>query len=371
MSGTSSTDQNPGLISSSTQTKLSEAGGNTESAEIAVVIGRFQGFHLGHYQLLKTALNTAPQLVVVLGSSFHARSVRNPFTSQERIAMIKACLTVEEQARTQFVAVRDYYDDQRWAQAVQNEVMACFPQARRISLIGHFKDASSYYLRRFPHWQLIETENSTQFDATAVRRVLFEAENIDISLSVLESMLALEVRQFLRAWCQLPPYVALVEEYKRLQEYKQAWAKAPYPPIFCTVDSVVQTHQHVLLIQRGGFPGKGLWALPGGFLDPHERLQRAAIRELREETRLAVLDSSLEAALRDIKVFDHPDRSQRGRTITHAYYFDLNMDHFPEIEADDDAAAAKWVPIADLIEMEDQFFDDHFHILDQFLRLTK
>ena len=79
-----------------------------------------------------------------------------------------------------------------------------------------------------------------------------------------------------------------------------------------------------------------------------------------------MLDSTLETALLDVKVFDHPDRSQRGRTITHAFYFDLNMDHFPEIEADDDAAAAKWVPIADLIEMEDQFFDDHFHILDQF-----
>lgn len=338
--------------------------------DVAVVIGRFQGFHHGHAELLQTALKKAPQVLVILGSSFHARSVRNPFTWRERAAMIKANLSADEIDRIQFIPVRDYYDDQRWAQAVQNEVMRCVPQAKDICLVGHFKDASSYYLRRFPHWHLLETENHSNFDATAVRRVLFEAENIDISLSVLESMLSLETRQYLKAWCQLPAYAALVTEYKGLQAYKAAWSTAPYAPIFCTVDSVVKTNQHVLLIQRGGFPGKGLWALPGGFLDPHERLQRAAIRELREETKLALLDSTLEAALVDVKVFDHPDRSQRGRTITHAFFFDLNLDHFPEIEADDDAAAAKWMPIAELNAMEDQFFDDHFHILDQFLKLT-
>ena len=338
--------------------------------EVAVVIGRFQPFHLGHAHLLQAALAAAPQVVVVLGSSFHARSVKNPFSWQERIAIMKATLDEATKERVQFVAVRDYYDDERWAKAVQAKVMQVHPNAKSYTLVGHFKDASSYYLRRFPHWQLLECENTTQIDATAIRRILFEAESLEVSLAVLESMLPLAVRQYLKAWSTLPAYAALVEEYRGLQKYKAAWASAPYPPIFCTVDSVVCTNQHVLLIQRGGFPGKGLWALPGGFLDPHERLQKAAVRELREETKLAVLDSTLENALVDVKVFDHPDRSQRGRTITHAFYFDLKLDHFPDIEADDDAAAAKWVAIADIVEMEEQFFDDHFHILDQFLQIS-
>lgn len=340
-------------------------------SDVAVVIGRFQPFHCGHLRLLQAALAAAPQVVVVLGSSFHARSVKNPFTSQERIAMINATLDEASKARIQFVAVRDYYDDERWARAVQTKVSAAHPEAKTFALIGHFKDASSYYLRRFPHWHLIECKNEAQIDATSIRRVLFEAENVEVSLAVVEAMLPLAVRQYLKAWSSLPLYRALVEEYRGLQKYKAAWANAPYPPIFCTVDSVVCTNQHVLLIQRGGFPGKGLWALPGGFLDPHERLQKAAVRELREETKLAVLDSTLENALLDVKVFDHPDRSQRGRTITHAFYFDLKLDHFPDIEADDDAAAAKWVAIADIAGMEEQFFDDHFHILDQFLQISE
>jgi bifunctional NMN adenylyltransferase/nudix hydrolase len=69
-------------------------------------------------------------------------------------------------------------------------------------------------------------------------------------------------------------------------------------------------------------------------------------------------------------VFDHPDRSQRGRTITHAHYFDLGDRELPEVRADDDAARAEWVPIAALASMEDRFFDDHFHMLDHFLGLT-
>jgi bifunctional NMN adenylyltransferase/nudix hydrolase len=338
--------------------------------DVAVVIGRFQPYHAGHAPLLAAAFDAAENVVVVLGSSFHARSVKNPFTWQERVAMMKSALSEEQRARVQFAAVRDYYDDGRWAQAVQIKVKALQPEAQRFTLVGHFKDASSYYLSRFPHWNLLEIDNTTQIDATAIRRILFEAEDLEVSLSVLENMLSLPVRQYLKAWCTLPAYSALVEEYRGLQKYKAAWAAAPYPPIFCTVDSVVRTNQHVLLIQRGGFPGKGLWALPGGFLDPHERLQRAAVRELREETKLAVLDSTLENALVDVKVFDHPERSQRGRTITHAFYFDLKLDHFPDIEADDDAAAAKWLAIDDIVAMEDQFFDDHFHILDHFLQLS-
>ncbi|MFX7776483.1 hypothetical protein ABTJ98_20840, partial [Acinetobacter baumannii] len=84
---------------------------------------------------------------------------------------------------------------------------------------------------------------------------------------------------------------------------------------------------------------------------------------------LAVLDVTLEEALVDVKIFDHPDRSARGRTITHAYYFDLRLEQLPEVEAADDAAQAVWTPFAQLAAMEASFFDDHFHILDTFLNL--
>ncbi|MFC5473297.1 bifunctional nicotinamide-nucleotide adenylyltransferase/Nudix hydroxylase [Paraherbaspirillum soli] len=339
--------------------------------EVAVLIGRFQPFHRGHATLLQKALETAPRVVIVLGSSFHARSAKNPFNWRERAAMIGATLPAAERERVSYVAVRDYYEDKRWARAVQNEVSKLHPDARRIALIGHFKDASSQYLNLFPQWQLVSSENAFEIDATRIRRILFEAEDIDVSLTVIAELVPLAVRQYLQAWSKLACFAPLVQEHQQLQKYKAAWSTAPYPPIFVTVDAVVRSAGHVLLVQRGGFPGKGLWAIPGGFVEQHERLLPAAMRELFEETGIAVLASSLNDAFIEAKAFDHPERSLRGRTITHAHYFDLKTEHLPAVQGADDAAVAVWVPIAQLAAMEESFFDDHFHILDQFLRLSE
>ncbi len=341
------------------------------STDAAVLIGRFQPFHNGHASLLRLAFETAPRVVIVLGSSFHARSPKNPFTWQERAAMIGATLSPEQRDRITYVAVRDYYEDVRWANAVRREVGKHTGDAKRIALVGYDKDASSYYLHHFPQWQLIAAECEADIDATRLRRILFEAEDTAISLEVMSGLVPIAVRRYLKAWSILPCYEPLVQEHKEIQASKAEWRAAPYPPIFSTVDSVVKTAGHVLLVQRGGFPGKGLWALPGGFVEQRERLLQSAIRELSEETRLAVLTSTLIDALVDVKVFDHPERSLRGRTITHAHFFDLKMEQLPEVEGADDAARAEWVPIADLRAMEEKFFDDHFHILDHFLRLTE
>ena len=338
--------------------------------EIAVLIGRFQPFHHGHAALLKIALTSAERVVVVLGSAFHARNSKNPFSWEERAAMIAATLPAADAERVSFTPMRDYYEDTRWAMAVQREVKRLALHATRVALVGHFKDASSHYLNLFPQWQLITVENESAIDSTRIRRILFEAENVDVSLSVLNELVPVAIRQYLKAWSNLSCFAELAEEHEIIEAYRKSWSLAPYPPIFSTVDAVVKTAGHILLIRRKAFPGKGLWALPGGFLEPRERLLQGAIRELCEETRLGTLTSTLVDALVDVKVFDHPDRSQRGRTITHAHFFDLGTQHLPSVEGADDAALATWVPIAELAAMEQTFFDDHFHILDHFLGLT-
>ena len=112
-------------------------------ADAAILIGRFQPFHNGHAGLLQTALTTAAQVVVVLGSAFHARSPKNPFTWQERAAMIAATLPEAQRARVHYVAVRDYYDDGLWADAVRRAVAGALPAAQRVTLVACFKDATS------------------------------------------------------------------------------------------------------------------------------------------------------------------------------------------------------------------------------------
>ena len=50
----------------------------------------------------------------------------------------------------------------------------------------------------------------------------------------------------------------------------------------------IQRADEVLLVQRAIEPGKGLWALPAGFVDHDEAPEEAAIREALEETGLHV-----------------------------------------------------------------------------------
>jgi bifunctional NMN adenylyltransferase/nudix hydrolase len=342
-----------------------------QHADVAVVIGRFQPFHLGHLALVREALARAPRVVVVLGSAHQARSPRHPFSAAERAELLRLALTEAERARVDVLPLRDLYDETRWVQAVRQGV-ARLAGSDDALLVGHFKDATSDYLRRFTPWQLHSLPRQHRVDATDLRAALFEAEPeaLDAALAAWVDQVPPSTRDFVRAWAHLPYLAALRREWAMLKGYRRAWAAAPYAPVFVTVDVVLQCAGHVLLIQRGRDPGQGLWALPGGFVEPRDTLYQSAVRELEEETGLRLLPDTLAQALRGVATFDHPDRSQRGRTISHTHHFDLGERELPEVEGHDDAAAARWVPIAELAAMEAQCFDDHFHMLDRFLHLV-
>lgn len=335
----------------------------TEPFDIAVLIGRFQPFHNGHAALLAKALETASQVIVILGSAHAGRNAKNPFTWQERAAMIAATLGETAQQKVRFQPVRDYYDDLRWGEAVTRAVKALVPPTNSVALIGYLKDASSHYLNRFPGWEFVATTQCGEIDATSIRQIYFESEDWLATQALLGGLLPSSIVHYLKGWSHLPHFAQLRDEYQALEENRKIWGSGP----FVTVDAVVTAAGHVLLVERGRQPGKGLWAVPGGFLEPRERVMQGAIRELREETQLSLLDSTLEGALRAVAVFDHPDRSLRGRTITHAHWFDLGDCRLPEVAGADDAALAHWIPIAELASLEDRFFEDHFNMLDHFL----
>lgn len=339
---------------------------STHPFDHAVVIGRFQPFHNGHAALLQQALASAPRVLVLLGSALQARTSKNPFSWEERAAMISATLDDSERKRVSFVPLRDYYDDRRWVAAARAAVAHWSGNSGRIALLGHLKDASSYYLQRFPDWQLLKVPQQGDIDATAVRALYFDVDDAAVRLALLQPLLPLAVSHYLQGWAHLPHYAALRTEQHALEESRKQWGSGP----FITVDALVRAADQVLLVQRGRSPGKGLWALPGGFLEARERVLQGAMRELREETGLALLGSTLEGALAGTAVFDHPDRSLRGRTITHVHYFDLGEAHPPQVAGADDAAVARWFALDQLASMEQQFFEDHFHILDHFLALT-
>jgi bifunctional NMN adenylyltransferase/nudix hydrolase len=172
-------------------------------------------------------------------------------------------------------------------------------------------------------------------------------------------------------WTETPEYKNLCDEYRFTQEYRKKWESAPYPPTFVTADAVVFALGHVLLVKRKFNPGKGRYALPGGFVNVDESIENASIRELNEETSLNVGHNHLKGSIKMNHVFDHPLRDPRGRMITHAFMFELNVKNLPSIKAGDDAAQVEWFPLHRLEDAEESFFNDHAQIIKFFMYRMK
>lgn len=329
--------------------------------EYSVFVGRFQPFHLAHYNILQEGLNHSEKVVVVVGSHNKARDTKNPWLTEERLAMIKASLSPEDVARIIFVPLKDYlYNDNLWVSHTQNMINEVTGYSENIALIGYESDKSSYYLKLFPQWKFLSCSTHYPFHATRIRDMYFN-DNPHYKNCVPE-----KTAQYLEEFKKTPQYETLCEEKKFLDNYKQLWEDSPFPPTFTTTDTVVIKSGHVLLVRRKGNPGRGLIALPGGFIKEDEAIVDSAIRELKEETGIKITREELKKSITDQRVFDHPYRSLRGRTITHAYCLDLGYGPLPAVKGESDADKAWWMPISEVYGREEEFFEDHWHIIHYF-----
>jgi bifunctional NMN adenylyltransferase/nudix hydrolase len=331
-----------------------------------IFIGRFQPLHRGHVEVLRRALSLASQVCVLIGSTDRPRTVKDPFSFDERRQMITSVLAEDERERVAISAVQDStYNDSDWVRWVQDAVAAELGETagKKIGLIGHEKDSSSYYLRMFPQWELVEVDASEDISATEIRDQFFaERSNSFVSWAV-----PAPVFDWLEQFRTRPEFLQLKSEAEFIAAYKKAWAAAPYPVTFVTVDALVVHSGHILLVRRRSEPGRGLWALPGGFVNQDERLEAACVRELREETGLKLPEPVMRGSLKDRQVFDHPQRSARGRTITHAFLFHFPVGDLPRVKGSDDADKARWVPLNVFAQMRNVMFEDHFDIAYHFL----
>jgi len=148
--------------------------------EHLIFVGRFQPPHNGHLAVMLRALTLARSLIVVIGSANKPRSLRNPFTEDERREMIVAAVSEVDASlskRLRFVAVRDCYNDERWRAQVEDAVSRVAGTAGPIGVIGHLKDVSSNYLRGFRRWPLVEVDDTHSLSSTGVRKVFFSEEH--------------------------------------------------------------------------------------------------------------------------------------------------------------------------------------------------
>lgn len=91
----------------------------------------------------------------------------------------------------------------------------------------------------------------------------------------------------------------------------------------------------ILLIQRGGHPFFGSWALPGGFVRPTETTEQTAVRELREETGVK------NVYLEQLYTLSDPARDPRTWVMSCSYLALIDSTKV-QVQAGDDADCAAW-----------------------------
>ncbi len=135
--------------------------------------------------------------------------------------------------------------------------------------------------------------------------------------------------------------------------------KYEYPRASVCVDIIVlyknEDQTLILLIERKHPPYKNCWALPGGFIEMEETLEKSAIRELQEETGILLTH------LQQFSAYGNPGRDPRGRTISIVFY--TTIDKQIALTPSDDASNAKWINIKELPSLA----FDHKIIIEDFM----
>ena len=141
-----------------------------------------------------------------------------------------------------------------------------------------------------------------------------------------------------------------------------------FPFVYLTADVVAfgirpETGLSVLMVKRGNAPYRGRWAFPGGFVDEREDIERAARRELREETGIAGRWLRLE----QLGAYGAPRRDPRHRVVSVAWLAVLPAD--VGAKAGDDADEADWLSVAGLSGSRRLAFDHAVILADALERL--
>jgi len=312
-----------------------------------VFIGRFQPCHEGHIHAISVAASQVDTLLVLVGSANRTRSIKNPWTYQERVQMLRAKLRTARISNVEFLPVNDYkYNDEQWISDVMFTVRERFIFTP--ILFGHEKEGNNY-LKWFPEWEFRNIESTYAVNATQVRTKMFKTLDKEMP-------------------------EAAQADYNYYECESLRFATYPFPETlnFNCSDAVLVCQGKVLLIKRKFAPGLGSWALPGGFRNAKETFLDCAIRELIEETNVRVPEKVLRGSIVKTELFDDPSRSQGIPRNTLAVLIKIQPDQdgkCPRANGQDDALETEWVPIIDALNNY-QLYDDHADIISKLTGTT-
>lgn len=305
-----------------------------------IFIGRFQPVHDGHIHALGIAASQVQKLYILAGSANQCRSIRNPWTFSDRKLELTLKLRRAGIQNYEIIPLNDYrYNNAQWMSDVRATIEHY--EMGTPTLFGHEKEGNDY-LKWFPELPFRSIEAVYRINATDIRQKMFDEK----SLTMPETVRG---------------------DYAFYQKEKQLFKDYPFPETlnFNCSDAILECQGHILLIQRKFSPGKGAWALPGGFRNQRETFLDCAIRELQEETNVRVPEKVLRGSIVKTQLFDDPKRSFGIPRNTMAVYMRISPNpdfSLPRANGADDAALCKWVPLTEALNSI-EMYDDHKDIV--------
>jgi len=290
-----------------------------------IFIGRFQPLHNGHVSVIENAMFEVDELIIGIGSSQFGYTKTDPFTLDERIKMIEKSV----KGNYKIVPIPDVVDYPAWVKHVEQRcpkfdvVYTGSPITRDL-----FRQAG---------YDVKEIEFSSNISGTEVRKLLSEKVRNKWQNAVPQGTLEVILE------CNGEDRLYYLHE-----NYK-------YPKATLTVDGVIDYNGKIVLIKRGAPPFKGMFAIPGGHVDTGENVEKAVIREIKEETGLEFKIKGF------LGVYSELGRDPRGYYATNVFYGDGSG----ELRAGDDAAS---VFVFGANELPEELAFDHKRILIDYLK---
>jgi len=299
--------------------------------EAESISGRFQPLTYAGEAAIRKSLDRVGEATVIVTGMDRPRSVNDPFTFEDRQAMLAAAFPDEfADGRLRVVGLPDYGYDTGL-------------RARALAAFG-------------PSVAVENPDDPPHRRAEALDSLFKSPSQADVSRAV---------ASWLSEFSSTAPRQALEDELDVIFEVRRRYGPGPH----LTADSICTWNGQVLLIERGNAPFRNTLAIPGGIVDNGEDPFDAAARELSEETRISIGDAPMDArtiksfsVTPEARVYGEEGRDPRGTYIGHAFHFDFSsLPERPRVEPADDAKQAIWHDLSSLKPHELAF--DHFAIL--------
>lgn len=324
--------------------------------DFSVYIGRFQPFHNGHLKSIKYALKFSKKLIIVLGGAYASPAIRGPWHFTQRMQMILQSLSAGERKKIYFVAIRDrLYHEEKWIQNVQGEVAKITQNAKKIAIVGHEKDSSSYYLRVFPHWAFLETGNYQGINATDIRNLLF----LKNDKKMIKNLVPEKVNTILAKYAKTNEFKALKKKFIFTERNKHKVQNE-----FVT-NIIIYCNTYILLIKSKDILKQGLYSLPEVMtLIPN--FEEKVLTYMENEFKIDLHKNELYNNYIACDTFDYSERYPLGRQVSKTYFFKLKKENLPVIMKSQNSLEVSWILIDDLCFFENEMYADHFQIIQYF-----